>query len=454
MRRRRAGCARPRSSTTTAPSGTATRRSTSGTRGGRRTLPTSVLASTARRRHARVLWPHLRAGYRASSTGRWRDGAWRCAVLSGRRRTTSGRRTASASTAAGRSPTQPCTRRGARLSNGSRGGSATPTPPPPTRRTNAVARGGARAAGPRAQVLRHAHARPAGGPRRRHQTGTDEGGCLMCTKRRQTRALREWKDGELVDVRELAGLSSPWYFGAADDARYAEAFAQLTADGGFGAKWGLRTAERRHPCYNFSTNCVTSWHAPVWPFETSKMLTGLARKRWPGFARGGGGAPRRDARRVRRSFAYVRADAHAWRRRGRGGGRAVRGRVVPPRRRRPADAAADVPAEDMRRSGAATTTSTPPSSTTSSPASSGSERARRRRRSHTRRASSCSLASPPSSLRTSPRRAVAVRGGDVAVAWDRDGSRYGGRKGLSVWVDGRAAAHSPEPRRLEVPLRA
>ena len=49
---------------------------------------------------------------------------------------------------------------------------------------------------------------------------------------------------------------------------------------------------------------------------------------------------------------------------------------------------------------------------------------------------------------------VAVRGRDVAVAWDRDGSRYGGRKGLSVWVDGRAAAHSPEPRRLEVPLRS
>ena len=51
--------------------------------------------------------------------------------------------------------------------------------------------------------------------------GRTKVGCLMCTKRRQTHCPPEWKDGELVDVRELAGLSSPWYFGAADDARAA-----------------------------------------------------------------------------------------------------------------------------------------------------------------------------------------------------------------------------------------
>ena len=40
-------------------------------------------------------------------------------------------------------------------------------------------------------------------------------------------------------------------------------------------RWGFTTAERRHRCYNFSTDCVTSWHAPVWPFEISKLGTAM-----------------------------------------------------------------------------------------------------------------------------------------------------------------------------------
>ena len=258
----------------------------------------------------------------------------------------------------------------------------------------------------------------------------------MCTKRRQTHCPPEWRDGELVDVRELAGLSSPWYFGAADDARYAEAFAQLTADGGFGAKWGLRTAERRHPCYNFSTNCVTSWHAPVWPFESSKLLTGLAALRPHAAA----AAPRRDARRFA-DHAYVRADAHAWRRRGRR--RACRSW----RSFHPDDGfwltAADVPAEDARREAARRPL--PPSSTMSSPASSGSRRARRRRR-YARR-SSCSLSSPRPVAYVAATR-VAVRG---ATSPSRGTATARGTAGEKASACGSTAApprtrRSPPPR--------
>ena len=69
-----------------------------------------------------------------------------------------------------------------------------------------------------------------------------------------------------MSVREVMGLSSPFYFRAAS-AIHLVAFHQLKQDAGFKATWGIRTTERRHPCYNFSTACVTSWHGAVWPFE-------------------------------------------------------------------------------------------------------------------------------------------------------------------------------------------
>lgn len=53
------------------------------------------------------------------------------------------------------------------------------------------------------------------------------------------------------------------------------AFRQLRDADGFAATWGATTAERRHRCYNFSTWCQTSWHGPVWPFESAKLGTAL-----------------------------------------------------------------------------------------------------------------------------------------------------------------------------------
>lgn len=70
------------------------------------------------------------------------------------------------------------------------------------------------------------------------------------------------------------GLTSPFFFGAAR-AEHLAAFDQLRSRDGFAAEWGFRTAERRHRCYNFSTDCVTSWHAPVWPFESAKLGSAL-----------------------------------------------------------------------------------------------------------------------------------------------------------------------------------
>lgn len=45
---------------------------------------------------------------------------------------------------------------------------------------------------------------------------------------------------------------------------------------GFAAEWGPRTAERRSPYYNFTCDSPSTWNAPSWPFETCKLLAGLA----------------------------------------------------------------------------------------------------------------------------------------------------------------------------------
>eukprot|EP01051_Picozoa_sp_SAG22_P014392 SAG22_NODE_1741_length_3684_cov_1.522734_1_plen_540_part_00 len=67
-----------------------------------------------------------------------------------------------------------------------------------------------------------------------------------------------WRHNETVSVRELLAFT-PWYFALPEAkagqlikptvaAQYAGIWRQLFDTGGFGAKWGLRTAERRSPC--------------------------------------------------------------------------------------------------------------------------------------------------------------------------------------------------------------
>jgi hypothetical protein len=64
-----------------------------------------------------------------------------------------------------------------------------------------------------------------------------------------------WPRNETVTVRELLGYT-PWYFGVLPNAsaptRFEDSWRVLTAEGGFNATWGLLTAERRAPCYNYS----------------------------------------------------------------------------------------------------------------------------------------------------------------------------------------------------------
>ena len=61
-----------------------------------------------------------------------------------------------------------------------------------------------------------------------------------------------WPVNQPVGVRELLAFT-PWYFNLPVPAeREASMFPQLSDYNGFAADWGLRTAEHRSPCYNYS----------------------------------------------------------------------------------------------------------------------------------------------------------------------------------------------------------
>eukprot|EP01052_Picozoa_sp_SAG31_P024137 SAG31_NODE_2033_length_6618_cov_3.628624_7_plen_893_part_00 len=86
----------------------------------------------------------------------------------------------------------------------------------------------------------------------------------------------------LAGVRELASLSSPWYFGAipaANATLYAASWNTAFDSEGLAGEFGLRTAERRNPHYFCDKprpgpggGCC-SWSGPMWPFESAKAIT-------------------------------------------------------------------------------------------------------------------------------------------------------------------------------------
>jgi len=89
--------------------------------------------------------------------------------------------------------------------------------------------------------------------------------------------------GQFIRGRELAGYL-PWTHEVADDTpATAQAWAHLLATDEFQGPHGLRTVGPSYPYYMRqyryfpdSTRPECQWNGPVWPFQTSQVLTGLA----------------------------------------------------------------------------------------------------------------------------------------------------------------------------------
>jgi len=91
-----------------------------------------------------------------------------------------------------------------------------------------------------------------------------------------------FENGSLSDAREEIGFI-PWYFNlpadsAAEDPNedFAEAWAQVIDPNGFKAPCGLTTAERRHPQFRSHGVGTCEWDGAVWPFATTQTLVGMA----------------------------------------------------------------------------------------------------------------------------------------------------------------------------------
>lgn len=94
----------------------------------------------------------------------------------------------------------------------------------------------------------------------------------------------KWQEGALVNVRELLGFT-PWYFSAlpastGSPTPFEGMWANISTDttNGFAAQWGLRTAERRAACYNYSGTWhdhECNWNGPV-GLATSSCVADLA----------------------------------------------------------------------------------------------------------------------------------------------------------------------------------
>ena len=84
-------------------------------------------------------------------------------------------------------------------------------------------------------------------------------------------------NGQLDDAREELGYI-PWYFNLPEDkAKFAKQWDQLIDTTGFKAKWGITTAERRHPLFRtHGSGHGCEWDGAVWPFATTQTLKGLS----------------------------------------------------------------------------------------------------------------------------------------------------------------------------------
>ena len=53
-------------------------------------------------------------------------------------------------------------------------------------------------------------------------------------------------------------------------------FKELSDGQGYAAKFGLTTAEQRSSCFNYSWAHGDCWNQNSWPYETARVLTGMA----------------------------------------------------------------------------------------------------------------------------------------------------------------------------------
>lgn len=90
-------------------------------------------------------------------------------------------------------------------------------------------------------------------------------------------------ENQTVTVRELLGFMPFYFTSLASDLvadvhqrGYLTMYQELTDPLGYASPWGLRTAELRSSCYNYSWEHGDCWNGPSWPYETSRILTGMA----------------------------------------------------------------------------------------------------------------------------------------------------------------------------------
>jgi len=91
-----------------------------------------------------------------------------------------------------------------------------------------------------------------------------------------------FENGSLSDAREEIGFI-PWYFNLPEDSAdedpnvdYSQAWTQVLDPNGFKAPCGLTTAERRHPQFRSHGVGTCEWDGAVWPFATTQTLVGMA----------------------------------------------------------------------------------------------------------------------------------------------------------------------------------
>ncbi|MFS4418010.1 MGH1-like glycoside hydrolase domain-containing protein [Maribacter sp. 2307ULW6-5] len=80
-----------------------------------------------------------------------------------------------------------------------------------------------------------------------------------------------------IAIRELIGYT-PWYFDLPNDkAKYAKAWENILDTTAFAAPYGLTTVEQSHPYFKISyEGHECQWNGPSWPFATTQTLKSLS----------------------------------------------------------------------------------------------------------------------------------------------------------------------------------